>query len=161
MRTHRWPTPVLPGEQMGPPSGYVYMAFSDDDGMSWSWPRNTKVWGYPPDVITLPDGAVLAAVSYRTRPMAVHIALSADAETWLPEDVFPIATYDPESVTLRLSAPRRRAGRVTNPARTCSGTSATPARSCSTTAASSPATTCTTRKAASTWRGHIYAVERE
>ncbi|MCD6030529.1 MAG: hypothetical protein K0S78_2703, partial [Thermomicrobiales bacterium] len=32
-----------PGEQMGPPSGYVYMAFSDDDGMSWTWPRNTKV----------------------------------------------------------------------------------------------------------------------
>jgi hypothetical protein len=99
MRTHRWPTPVLPGEQMGPPSGYVYMAFSDDDGMSWTWPRNTKVWGYPPDVITLPDGSVLAAVSYRTKPMAVHIALSTDAETWLPEDVFPIATYDPATVT--------------------------------------------------------------
>jgi hypothetical protein len=99
MRTHRWPTPVAPGEQMASPSGYVYSAISDDDGMSWSWPRNTKVWGYPPDAITLRDGAVLAAVSYRTRPMGVHVAVSSDGETWLPEDVFPIASYDPTAVT--------------------------------------------------------------
>lgn len=99
MRTHRWPTPVKPGEQMGPPSGYVFMATSDDNGMSWSWPRNTKVWGYPPDAITLPDGTVLASVSYRTEPMGVNIALSPDGETWLPEDVFSIAQYNPADVT--------------------------------------------------------------
>ncbi|GIW04401.1 MAG: hypothetical protein KatS3mg059_1021 [Thermomicrobiales bacterium] len=99
MRTHRWPTPVAPGEQMGPPSGYVFMAFSEDNGMSWSWPKNTKIWGYPPDVIVLSDGSVLMAISHRTRPMGVHIAISPDGERWLPEDVFCIAAYDPRSVT--------------------------------------------------------------
>ncbi|MES4787367.1 MAG: hypothetical protein C4294_17940 [Nitrospiraceae bacterium] len=67
--------------------------------MSWSWPKNTKIWGYPPDVIVLSDGSVLMAISHRTRPMGVHIAISADGERWLPEDVFCIAAYDPRSVT--------------------------------------------------------------
>src|SRR5205807_881361 len=75
MRTQRWPSPADPGEQMGPPSGYIYTALSEDDGMSWSWPRTTKLWGYPPDAITLEDGAVLAAYSYRTKPMGVRIAV--------------------------------------------------------------------------------------
>lgn len=98
MRTHRWPQPVAPGEQMGSPSGWVYMAVSDDDGMSWSWPRNTKIWGYPPDVMTLQDGSVLMAVSYRTQPMGVTIAVSPDGESWSQEDVFRLAEYDPAKV---------------------------------------------------------------
>lgn len=98
MRTHRWPTPVNPGEQMGPPSGYVYMATSDDDGMSWNWPKNTKIWGYPPDVIQHPDGTVIGAVSYRTKPMGVNIFLSPDGDRWDPNDVFSLASYDPASV---------------------------------------------------------------
>jgi len=82
MRTQRWPSPADPGEQMGPPSGYIYTALSEDDGMSWSWPRTTKLWGYPTDAITLQDGAVLAAYSYRTKPMGVRIAVSPDGERW-------------------------------------------------------------------------------
>src|SRR5438067_715497 len=69
MRTQRWPSPSDPGEQMGPPSGYIFTAVSEDDGMSWSWPRTTRVWGYPVDGITLQDGSVLAAYSHRTKPM--------------------------------------------------------------------------------------------
>ena len=42
--------------------------------MSWSWPKTTKLWGYPVDGITLRDGAVVAAYSYRTKPMGVRIA---------------------------------------------------------------------------------------
>jgi hypothetical protein len=98
MRTQRWPSPVAPGEQMGHPSGYVYAAFSDDDGMSWSPPRNTKVWGYPPDAITLLDGSILAAVSHRRKPMGVHVAVSPDGKRWDAQDVFSIADYDPAAV---------------------------------------------------------------
>jgi BNR repeat-like domain len=98
MRTQRWPSPADPGEQMGPPSGYIYTALSDDDGMSWSWPRTTKLWGYPTDAITLEDGAVLAAYSYRTRPMGVRIAISPDGERWSQDDVFTLASYDPATV---------------------------------------------------------------
>jgi hypothetical protein len=95
MRTQRWPSPSDPGEQMGPPSGFIYTALSEDDGMSWSWPRTTRIWGYPVDGITLPDGSVLAAYSYRTKPMGVGIAISPDAEHWSQEDVFTLASYDP------------------------------------------------------------------
>ena len=98
MRTQRWPSPADPGEQMGPPSGYIFTAFSDDDGMSWSWPRTTKLWGYPTDGITLADGAVLAAYSYRTKPMGVRIAVSPDGERWSQDDVFTLASYDPATV---------------------------------------------------------------
>jgi hypothetical protein len=98
MRTQRWPSPADPGEQMGPPSGYIYTALSEDDGMSWSWPRTTKLWGYPPDAITLADGAVLSAYSYRTKPMGVRIAVSPDGETWSPQDEFTLAAYDPARV---------------------------------------------------------------
>ena len=34
MRTQRWPSPADPGEQMGPPSGYIFTALSEDDGMT-------------------------------------------------------------------------------------------------------------------------------
>jgi hypothetical protein len=98
MRTQRWPSPSDPGEQMGPPSGYIFTALSEDDGMSWSWPRSTRIWGYPVDGITLQDGSVLAAYSHRTRPMGVRIAISADAERWCQEDVFTLAAYDPAHV---------------------------------------------------------------
>ncbi|MBV9171169.1 MAG: exo-alpha-sialidase [Chloroflexi bacterium] len=98
MRTQRWPSPSDPGEQMGPPSGYIFTAVSEDDGMSWSWPKNTRLWGYPVDGITLQDGSVLAAYSYRTKPMGVRIAISPDAERWCEEDVFTLAEYDPRTV---------------------------------------------------------------
>ncbi|MDQ6672862.1 MAG: glycoside hydrolase [Chloroflexota bacterium] len=99
MRTQRWPSPSDPGEQMGPPSGFIYTALSEDDGMSWGWPRTTRIWGYPVDGITLRDGSVLAAYSYRTRPMGVRIAISPDAQQWCQEDVFTLASYDPRDVT--------------------------------------------------------------
>jgi hypothetical protein len=41
---------------------------------------------------------VVAAYSYRTKPMGVRIAVSPDGERWSQNDVFTLAPYDPAAV---------------------------------------------------------------
>ena len=94
LRTERFPRQAAPGEQYAPPGGYLFMVTSHDNGISWSWPVNTGIWGYPADLITLPAGKVLCAYSYRTQPMGVHVAISENGTIWRQEDVFTIADYD-------------------------------------------------------------------
>jgi len=99
IRTQRWPHRARPGEQMDYPSGLMFWTVSEDGGVSWSQPKNTKIWGYPPDCIALPDGTVIAANSYRRQPFGVHIAISPDGERWSADDEFSIVDYDPNTVT--------------------------------------------------------------
>jgi sialidase-1 len=106
LRTERFPRQAEPGEQYAPPAGYLFAVTSHDDGISWSWPVNTGIWGYPADLITLPNGTVLCAYSYRTKPMGVRVAVSADGMTWRREEIFTIADYDMYQVTPTFT-PRR------------------------------------------------------
>lgn len=60
----------------------LWFSISNDDGATWSPPQRTNIWGYPPDVLQLQDGRVLAVYSYRREPFGVRGCLSDDGLTW-------------------------------------------------------------------------------
>jgi len=100
VRLHRYPIPAGPGEQIAPPGGYLFATYSNDDGISWSWPQNTTgIWGYPADPILLQDGKVLVAFGRRRKPMGVQIAISEGGKAWSKDQMFTIRDYDVDSVT--------------------------------------------------------------
>ena len=64
-------------------AGFLYAAFSTDKGKTWSRPVNTGIWGYPPHLLRLPDGRLLATYGYRRIPMGIRACLSRDGgRTW-------------------------------------------------------------------------------
>ncbi len=65
------------------PEGYLWKSESSDDGLTWSNPVKTTMWGFPPHVIKLRDGRLLSAYGYRRAPMGVRAATSSDnGSTW-------------------------------------------------------------------------------
>lgn len=63
--------------------GFLYGAISSDGGLTWSPPVNTGLWGYPANLLLLPDGRLLATYGYRRAPMGIRAALSRDGgRTW-------------------------------------------------------------------------------
>jgi len=60
----------------------LWFTQSDDDGITWSPPRRTGLWGYPADVLQLADGRVLAVYGYRKAPWGVRGCVSEDGSTW-------------------------------------------------------------------------------
>ena len=98
VRSQRFPRRVGPGEQMDVPSGYLFATVSEDSGISWSWPRNTGLWGYPADLITLPDGRVLATFGHRLEPRGVRVAVSGNGVDWDPEDTYALMEYNLDKV---------------------------------------------------------------
>ena len=75
------------------PSRYdnMWVTASEDDGITWTAPQRTPLWGYPADLIQLQDGRVLAVYSYRAQPMGVRGCTSDDGLSWDPADEFTIA----------------------------------------------------------------------
>jgi hypothetical protein len=68
----------------------MWCVSSDDDGASWSRPIRTALWGYPPAVIQLNDGRVLAVYGYRRAPWGVRACLSEDGVHWYPDHEFTV-----------------------------------------------------------------------
>lgn len=60
----------------------MWFTRSLDGGITWEPPRRTNIWGYPPDVLQLQDGRVLAVYGYRRRPMGVRGCISPDGVAW-------------------------------------------------------------------------------
>ncbi len=60
----------------------MWFTCSVDGGITWKPPRRTNIWGYPPDVLQLQDGRVLAVYGYRRQPMGVRGCLSPDGMAW-------------------------------------------------------------------------------
>jgi len=64
--------------------GYLYQVVSDDNGETWSDPERTPIWGYPADIVQLPDGRVLSVYGYRREPYGIRACLSDDCgDTWI------------------------------------------------------------------------------
>ena len=83
-----WRVQIRPGFRFD----NMWFATSEDDGASWSRPARTPLWGYPPDLIQLQDGRVLAVYGYRRDEFGVRGCVSEDGESWSKDNEFTIST---------------------------------------------------------------------
>jgi sialidase-1 len=60
----------------------MVMVVSEDDGFSWTPPKWTNIWGYPPELIALQDGRYLMIYGYRRPPYGVRGVVSEDGLIW-------------------------------------------------------------------------------
>ena len=91
------------------------VAWSADEGRSWSETLTTPLLGGPINPITLRDGRVLVAYARRASPAGIRIAVSHDgARTWDPSD--EIVLYDGDRrVVSRAPGSAGSPGAVTDP----------------------------------------------
>ncbi len=62
---------------------HLHQCVSDDDGRSWSVPLRLPIEGYPPHLLSLPDGRVLCTYGWRQPDYGIRAVLSADGgESW-------------------------------------------------------------------------------
>ena len=83
-----WRCQVRPGFRFD----HMWFASSEDDGSSWTTPRRSQLWGYPPDIIQLNDGRVLVVYGYRKDEFGIRGCISDDGESWKKENEFVIKT---------------------------------------------------------------------
>jgi hypothetical protein len=69
---------------------HMWVAFSKNDGESWSRPEATNIWGYPADLTTLKDGRMLAVYGYRRAPWGLRGCISEDGLHWDVKNEFVI-----------------------------------------------------------------------
>ncbi len=70
--------------------GNMWFTWSNNDGITWSTPERTSLWGFPADVKQLKDGRVLAVYSYRKTPWGVRGCISEDGINWDVKNEFVI-----------------------------------------------------------------------
>ncbi len=59
-----------------------WFTWSNDDGITWTPPKRTSLWGYPAEVLQLKDGRVVVVYSYRKAPWGIRGCVSEDGLTW-------------------------------------------------------------------------------
>jgi len=68
------------------PDNAIWVAYSDDEGKTWTPPQKTGMIGHPTDLLQLSDGRLLASYGIRTQhalPEGVRACFSEDnGETW-------------------------------------------------------------------------------
>jgi len=73
------------------PDRHLYQCFSDDLGYSWDGLSRLPVWGYPPNLMLLPDGRVLCVYGHRREPFSIRAILSEDGgRTWDVDNILVI-----------------------------------------------------------------------
>jgi sialidase-1 len=68
------------------PRCHLWGAYSDDNGVTWSEPYETPLWGFPPHLTQLADGRVLCTYGHRRPPYGQRACLSEDGITWKKEN---------------------------------------------------------------------------
>lgn len=61
---------------------FLYQCVSEDNGLSWSYPKNTGLIGQPADSLLLKDRRVLLTYGYRWAPYGIRASVSEDGLTW-------------------------------------------------------------------------------
>ena len=63
--------------------GYLYQAFSTNDGWTWQGLKRTPIWGHPSHLLRLQSGRILCAYGYRREAFGVRAVFSEDeGQTW-------------------------------------------------------------------------------
>jgi hypothetical protein len=78
-------TSHLPGRQDN-----MWFNYSDNDGITWSPPERSGIWGFPADILQLQNGRVLAVYGYRKKPWGVRGCISEDGMSWEAKNEFVI-----------------------------------------------------------------------
>ena len=82
--------------------------WSEDKGLTWTYPMEADFWGYPTHLLMLRDGRVLCSYGHRREPMGVRAVLSHDGgETW---DVDNIVVLRDDGGTPNEMRPDRSSG---------------------------------------------------
>lgn len=68
----------------------MWLAYSRNDGESWSYPEATNLWGFPADLTLLQDGRMLCTYGYRRDPYGVRGCISNDGIHWNVANEFVI-----------------------------------------------------------------------
>ncbi len=91
----------------GPGTSYLRQSESYDGGRSWTTSHITDIWGYPPHLIQLSNGWVLASYGVRREPFGEKACISKDGgKTWETDTeimIYPALNSDlgyPASVQL-------------------------------------------------------------
>jgi hypothetical protein len=82
------------------PSLHFHTAVSDDLGHTWTESQSSQRWGFPPHLLPLSDGRLLASYGYRRPPYGQRASVSSDGLNW---------TEVPEFI-LRADAPNEDLG---------------------------------------------------
>lgn len=69
----------------------MVMAVSEDDGFTWSQPKWTNIWGYPPELIQLQGGRYLMVYGYRRPSYGVRGIISDNGLNWDVKNEFIIS----------------------------------------------------------------------
>jgi hypothetical protein len=97
-----------------PEPGYLLEMWSDDAGLSWTWPVEAQIWAphSPPHLLKLRDGRVLCSYGYREDPMGVRAVISRDnGRSWDIDNTYVLRDdggYDSEAGRRPESAPKGR-----------------------------------------------------
>ena len=70
-------------EPRGKVAQHLYQADSPDGGKTWTVPRRTKIWGYPPHLLRLSNGWLVVSYGRRKPPYGQRACISRDeGQTW-------------------------------------------------------------------------------
>jgi hypothetical protein len=77
---------ILAALRNGGPDAAIWVAWSDDDGKTWTPAKKTEMIGHPTDLVQLTDGRILATYGVRTphgKPQGIRACFSIDnGQTW-------------------------------------------------------------------------------
>ena len=59
-------------------NGHLYQSVSIDDGLTWTTPKKTAIWGYPASLIRLKNDDILCTYGYRKKPIGIRAVVSKD-----------------------------------------------------------------------------------
>ena len=75
---------------------YLYQTESQDNGLTWSQPVKTPVWGHPGYLKRLRSGAILLVYGHRRPPHSVRAILSRDeGKTWDLKTMRELKVWEP------------------------------------------------------------------
>ena len=79
------------------PGDFLHQASSDDYGRTWTVPKQTEIWGFPPHMLKLGDGRIVCLVGHRRAPYSIRGVVSADnGKTWDTDNTFTVHQWEDE-----------------------------------------------------------------